>query len=157
MVAISSTYPAGARFMTFVIGIPAVVLCVLQLVLDIREARHARRAFHPFLDAIHVGLPVLVVEETAAIKAGDHLRVDVEAHIVHDRLAGVALRWEGAVVHFPPGPEGAHQVRGPGTLLVFAADRAPETVEYPDSGKVGAMPPRMLFRLDDAVDFWEGE
>ena len=39
MVAISSTYPAGARFMTFVVGIPAIVLCVLQLVLDIREAR----------------------------------------------------------------------------------------------------------------------
>jgi len=39
MVAISSTYPAGARFMTFVIGIPAIALCVIQLILDMREWR----------------------------------------------------------------------------------------------------------------------
>jgi 3-isopropylmalate/(R)-2-methylmalate dehydratase small subunit len=39
-------------------------------------------------NAIHVGLPVLVVEETAAIKTGDHLRVDVEAHIVANLSSG---------------------------------------------------------------------
>jgi hypothetical protein len=41
MVGISSTYPAGARFMTFVVGIPAILLCLLQLALDIREMRRA--------------------------------------------------------------------------------------------------------------------
>jgi hypothetical protein len=40
MVAISSQYPAGARFMTFVVGFPAIALCLLQLVLDLREARN---------------------------------------------------------------------------------------------------------------------
>ena len=40
MVAISSQYPAGARFMTFVVGFPAIPLCLLQLVLDLREWRN---------------------------------------------------------------------------------------------------------------------
>ena len=40
MVAISSQYPAGARFMTFVVGFPAIALCLLQLVLDLREWRN---------------------------------------------------------------------------------------------------------------------
>ncbi len=32
----ASFYPAGARFMPFVVGIPAVGLCLLQLLLDLR-------------------------------------------------------------------------------------------------------------------------
>jgi len=48
------------------------------------------RSFGHFFarNAIHVGLPVLVVEETAAIKTGDRLRVDVEAHIVANLSSG---------------------------------------------------------------------
>ena len=67
-----------------------------------------------------------------------------------------ALR-RGDVVCFPPGPEGAHQLRGPGTVLMLSAARAPETTEYLDSGKVGARPPGRIFRMADAVDYWEGE
>jgi uncharacterized cupin superfamily protein len=63
----------------------------------------------------------------------------------------------GDLVCFPPGPEGGHQVRGPGTVLIISANRTPETVTYPDSGKIGATPPRKIFRLEDAVDYWEGE
>ena len=63
----------------------------------------------------------------------------------------------GDVVCFATGPGGAHQVRGPGTVLILSATCVPETIEYPDSGKVGATPPRKIFRLDDAVDYWEGE
>jgi uncharacterized cupin superfamily protein len=63
----------------------------------------------------------------------------------------------GDVVCFPPSPEGAHQVRGPGTVLMLSASRSPETIEYPDSGKLGARPPGGIFRLADAVDYWEGE
>src|SRR5512140_1090432 len=42
------------------------------------------RSFGPFFlrNALTVGLPALVVEETAAIKTGDRLRVDIEGHIV---------------------------------------------------------------------------
>jgi drug/metabolite transporter (DMT)-like permease len=35
MVGIAATYPPGARFMTFVVGIPAIALCLLQLALDL--------------------------------------------------------------------------------------------------------------------------
>jgi len=41
MVAVASRYPAEARFMPFVIGIPAILLCLLQLVLDLRTRRRA--------------------------------------------------------------------------------------------------------------------
>jgi tripartite tricarboxylate transporter TctB family protein len=39
MVGIASGYPAGARFMTFVVGIPAIALCLLQLGLDVYRHR----------------------------------------------------------------------------------------------------------------------
>lgn len=49
----------------------------------------ARSFGHFFLrNAINVGLPALVVEETAAIKAGDRLRVDVETHVVANLSSG---------------------------------------------------------------------
>jgi hypothetical protein len=41
MVIIASRYPAGARFMPFVLGFPAIALCLLQLFLDARERRLA--------------------------------------------------------------------------------------------------------------------
>jgi hypothetical protein len=40
LVFIASGYPANARFMPFVVGIPAIGLCLLQLALDLRERRH---------------------------------------------------------------------------------------------------------------------
>lgn len=39
MVGVASTYPAEARFMPFVVGIPAIALCLLQLALDLRRRR----------------------------------------------------------------------------------------------------------------------
>jgi 3-isopropylmalate/(R)-2-methylmalate dehydratase small subunit len=49
----------------------------------------ARSFGHFFLrHAIRIGLPALVVEETAAILNGDSLRVDVEAHIVANLSSG---------------------------------------------------------------------
>jgi hypothetical protein len=39
MVAVAATYPADARFMPFVVGIPAIGLCLLQLVLDLYRRR----------------------------------------------------------------------------------------------------------------------
>jgi len=67
-----------------------------------------------------------------------------------------ALR-RGDVVCFPAGPAGAHQLRGPGTVLLLSASSAHETIEYLDSGKIGTSPPGKLFRAADAVDYWEGE
>ena len=39
MVGVASQYPAQARFMPMVVGIPGIVLCLLQLVLEFRERR----------------------------------------------------------------------------------------------------------------------
>jgi uncharacterized cupin superfamily protein len=64
---------------------------------------------------------------------------------------------KGDMVAFPVGPGGAHQLTGPGTVLMFSSKSSPEVTEYPDSGKVGASPPRAVFRIADAVDYWDGE
>jgi uncharacterized cupin superfamily protein len=63
----------------------------------------------------------------------------------------------GEVVCFPDGPEGAHAVRGPGRVLILSADRVPAVGVYPDSDKIGVLPPGKLFRAGDSVDYWEGE
>jgi uncharacterized cupin superfamily protein len=63
----------------------------------------------------------------------------------------------GDVVCFPTGPEGAHQLRGPGIVLMLSASRPLEVIEYVDSGKVGVRPPGKIFRAGDEVDYWEGE
>jgi hypothetical protein len=39
LVGIASGYPPNARFMPFVVGLPAIALCLLQAALDIRERR----------------------------------------------------------------------------------------------------------------------
>jgi uncharacterized cupin superfamily protein len=77
---------------------------------------------------------------------------------------------EGEVVHFPRGPEGAHQVANrsdaPARYVIAAAQGSPEIVEYPDSGKIAAMartetseggPLFTVNRLADGVDYYEGE
>ena len=66
----------------------------------------------------------------------------------------------------PEGPDGAHQVRNdtdePIRVLIASTKQLPDAAVYPDSGKVGiwtgneADPPR-LFRIGNAVDYWEGE
>jgi uncharacterized cupin superfamily protein len=84
---------------------------------------------------------VLVVDGTPTLRSPDGERT---------------LR-RGDVVCFPTGPEGAHQFRGPGTVLVLSASRALETIEYPDSGKIATRPPGKVWRAGDTVDYWEGE
>jgi len=77
---------------------------------------------------------------------------------------------EGEVVHFPRGPEGAHQLLNRSDTvaryLIAAAQGTPEIIEYPDSGKIAAMartetsaggPLFTINRLDDAVDYFDGE
>jgi uncharacterized cupin superfamily protein len=73
----------------------------------------------------------------------------------------------GDAISFPVGERGAHQVVNegdePARLLALSTQR-PDVVVYPDSGKLGAFEriPEggglyKLFRLEDAVDYWEGE
>jgi hypothetical protein len=44
MVAVAATYTEKARFMPFVVGLPAIGLCLLQLAIDLRGAHRARLA-----------------------------------------------------------------------------------------------------------------
>jgi len=68
----------------------------------------------------------------------------------------------GDVVVFPAGPEGAHQVAGPGRVLMMSTLVVPRAIVQPDSDKVlvrwGSGPDDFdVFRRTDAVDYWEGE
>ena len=63
----------------------------------------------------------------------------------------------GDTVCFPAGPGGAHQVTGPGTVLILSDVHAPDVVEYPDSGALAVHPPGTVFRLADSVDLWDAE
>jgi uncharacterized cupin superfamily protein len=67
----------------------------------------------------------------------------------------------GDAVCFPRGPEGAHKVtnrrKETARIVIFSTKNEPGVAVYPDSNKVGAWPPGKLFRIDDAVDYWDGE
>jgi uncharacterized cupin superfamily protein len=67
----------------------------------------------------------------------------------------------GDVVCFAAGSGGAHQVVGPGRVLVLSQGTLPAISVYPDSDKLGARPAddndRLMFRRDSAVDYWDGE
>jgi len=65
------------------------------------------------------------------------------------------------VAFFRDGEEGAHKVTNrtdePVRVAILSNRGDPGVAVYPDSNKVGAWPPGKLFRLDDAVDYWDGE
>ena len=67
----------------------------------------------------------------------------------------------GDLVCFPEGPDGAHKVtnrtEGPVRIVMFSTKAKTAMVVYPDSNKVGIWPLGKLFRIDDAVDYWDGE
>jgi uncharacterized cupin superfamily protein len=64
-------------------------------------------------------------------------------------------------VCFPAGADGAHKVTTRGgeaaRVAMLSTKNDPGIAVYPDSNKVGAWPPGKLFRIDDAVDYWDGE
>jgi uncharacterized cupin superfamily protein len=65
------------------------------------------------------------------------------------------------VAFFPDGETGAHKVTNntDETLRVAILSNKgdPGAAIYPDSNKIGIWPPNKLFRLGDAVDYWDGE
>lgn len=82
MMLIASRYPAGARFMPFVLGFPAIALCLLQLVLD---ARDRRRANAPM--STPAGEAEKIAEQQMSKAVGHDVHFDVPA----DPEAGIAL------------------------------------------------------------------
>jgi uncharacterized cupin superfamily protein len=76
---------------------------------------------------------------------------------------GEHLLEPGDLVVFVEGPEGAHKVSNgidqPGVARVMMLSTKSKTAVcvYPDSNKVGVWPLGKLFRIDDAVDYYDGE
>ena len=71
--------------------------------------------------------------------------------------AGQQTLRSGDLACFPAGAGGAHQVTGPGTVMVLSQRAELDAIEYPDSGKIELQPTGAIFRAADAVDFWDGE
>ena len=67
--------------------------------------------------------------------------------------------WDTVV--FPEGPEGAHKVTNrtdePVRIAIVSTKNDPAIAIYPDSDKIALWPPGKIFRLGDAVDYWDGE
>jgi uncharacterized cupin superfamily protein len=69
----------------------------------------------------------------------------------------------GEIVCFPRGPEGAHQIGNtsgrPARILIISDRHDTEATVYPTSDKVGVFGPdlRLLFRREDARDYWDRE
>jgi uncharacterized cupin superfamily protein len=84
---------------------------------------------------------VIVLDGTPTLRAAD----------------GEQVLRAGDVVCLPVGPEGGHQVRGPGTVLIISTSPTLEAIEYPDSEKIGVKPPGKIFHLGDAASYWDGE
>ncbi|MDE2935311.1 MAG: cupin domain-containing protein [Chloroflexota bacterium] len=67
----------------------------------------------------------------------------------------------GDFIAAPSGPSSAHKFvnngTAPCTILMLGTVPTVDNVEYPDSGKVNVGAVRRLFRLKDAVDYFDGE
>jgi uncharacterized cupin superfamily protein len=77
---------------------------------------------------------------------------------------GVASHEAGALICFPAGPEGVHQLtnRGDGTarVLMWSSARMPAVAVYPDSDKIGVWTEAdelMVRRRDGKVGYYDGE
>jgi uncharacterized cupin superfamily protein len=75
--------------------------------------------------------------------------------------AGTRKLEPGDVLCFPAGAEGAHDVTGPGRVLILSSGGPPSVSVYPESDKLGTRSgdadDTRNFRRADAVDYWEGE
>jgi uncharacterized cupin superfamily protein len=79
---------------------------------------------------------------------------------------GVHTLTDGALVCFPSGPEGAHQLTNRGEaaarVLMWSSARMPAVAVYPDSDKIAVWPPNeadevMLHRADGKASYYDGE
>jgi uncharacterized cupin superfamily protein len=65
------------------------------------------------------------------------------------------------VLCFPEGEAGAHRLtnrtEAPVKMALLSTKNDPSPTIYPDSNKIGIWPPGKLFKLDEAVYYWEGE
>jgi uncharacterized cupin superfamily protein len=92
--------------------------------------------------------------------------VVLEGSVLVRTPSGEETLEHGAIVCFPPGPDGAHKVtnRSATTVraMMFSSAREPAVAVYPDSDKIGVWPGNaedhaIFHRRDGAVDYWDGE
>ena len=68
MVLVAAQYPPDSRFMPWVVGIPAIALCLLQLGMDLRAARRPGKAApHPGAEDLGEGEPPGTLRREAAM------------------------------------------------------------------------------------------
>jgi uncharacterized cupin superfamily protein len=136
-----------------------------------REAEEDRRAgycerylrFGPMIGATKIGMTIFELKDGERICPYHYEIGNEEWLIVLDgeptlrTPGGMQKLVRGDVAVFPDGPEGAHDVTGPGRVAMMSTKIDPSGSVYPDSNKIGIWPPGKLFKLDDAVDYFEGE
>jgi uncharacterized cupin superfamily protein len=121
----------------------------------------------PLVGASAIGATVYVLNEGQSIcpyhyeYGNEEWLLVLEGHALLRHPEGEDELEPGDVVCFQEGPEGAHKLTNrrpePARIVILSTKREPSTAIYPDSGKIGVWPPGKLFRLGDAVDYWEGE
>jgi len=62
-------------------------------------------------------------------------------------------------VCFREGPDGAHNVRGPGRVAMLSTKSLVGIAEYPDSDKIGiwAADTQYMLRRSPSLEYWDGE
>jgi uncharacterized cupin superfamily protein len=128
------------------------------------QTRYAR--IGPLVGGERLGASVYVLSEGQAV-CPYHYESDEEWLLVLEgrvevRTPGGEDELEaGEVVCFPAGPEGAHKTTNrhseTARIVILSTKTSPAYAVYPDSDKIGVWPPGKLFRLGDAVDYWDGE
>ena len=121
----------------------------------------------PLLGASALGASVYVLHEGQSVCPYHYEHSDEEWLLVLEGRPRLRVPDEerelepGDVACFPAGPEGAHKVTNrqaeTARIAIFSTKNPLGVTVYPDSNKIGVWPPGKLFRLEDAVDYWEGE
>jgi uncharacterized cupin superfamily protein len=119
----------------------------------------------PLVGGSRLGMTVYVLEEDEWICAYHFEWGSEEWLIVLDGTptlrtpAGERALEPWDTVCFREGPDGAHNVRGPGRVAMLSTKSAVGIAEYPDSDKIGiwATDTRYMLRRSPSLDYWDGE
>jgi uncharacterized cupin superfamily protein len=136
-----------------------------------REPEEDRRAgycehflrFGPMIGATKIGMTIYGLKESERIcpyhyeLGNEEWLIVLEGEPMLRTPDGEQKLVPGDVVVFPDGPDGAHDVAGPGRVVMMSTMIDPSGSIYPDSNKIGIWPTGKLFRLDDAVEYFDGE
>ncbi len=131
--------------------------------LDEAGFRHVATSVGPRLGARRIGASVYQAEAGLPIwpyhyhhGIEEWLYVIAGAPVLREP-AGERILTPGDLVCFPSGQLGAHTLKGPGRLVIFATghDVEPYMSVYPDSDKVSG--PEGILLRSSAVSYWHGE